>query len=114
MPARPESKSHRLPYWFSFTALTLLLCSLTVAFVLVVLRQRFVLHAGLRESGVSFPAAPTPFGARHRELISPTLAIGSVDGSPEVSPGPSESFWSGVMPLLRAERYQEAHPLFTD
>jgi tetratricopeptide (TPR) repeat protein len=114
MPARPESKSHRLPYWFSFTALTLLLCSLTVAFVLVVLRQRFVLHAGLRESGVSFPAAPTPFGARQRELISPTLAIGSVDGSPDVSPGPSESFWSGVMPLLRAERYQEALPLFTD
>lgn len=114
MPARPDSKSRRLPYWFSFTALTLLLCSLTVAFVLVVLRQRFVLHAGLRESGVSFPAAPTPFGARQRELINPTLAIGTLEGTPSASAGPAESFWSGVMPLLRAERYREALPLFTE
>ena len=114
MAARPDSKPRRLPYWLSFTALTLLLGSLTVAFVLVVLRQRFVLHAGLRESGVSFPAASEPLGERERELIRPTLAVGSTGGSSAVSPGPSESFWSGVMPLLRAERYQEALPLFTD
>ncbi len=75
MPARPATKPRRLPYWISFTAFTLFLGGLTVAFVLGVLRQRFVLHAGLRESGVSFPTGPAPFTVQERAMVRPNLAI---------------------------------------
>ncbi|MEE9470431.1 MAG: tetratricopeptide repeat protein, partial [Gemmatimonadota bacterium] len=115
MPARPETKPRRLPYWISFTAFTLLLGGLTVAFVLGVLRQRFVLHAGLRESGVSFPAGPAPFTVRERAMVRPNLAITlppTVES--EAQPGPSEAFWDSVLPLLREERYPESLAIFSE
>ncbi len=115
MPARPETKPRRLPYWISFTAFTLFLGGLTVAFVLGVLRQRFVLHAGLRESGVSFPTGPTPFTVQERAMVRPSLAILlPPDVESEARPGPSEAFWDSVLPLLREERYRESLAIFAE
>ncbi|MEE8561736.1 MAG: tetratricopeptide repeat protein, partial [Gemmatimonadota bacterium] len=115
MPARPETKPRRLPYWISFTAFTLVLGGLTVAFVLGVLRQRFVLHAGLRESGVSFPTGPTPFTVQERAMVRPSLAILlPPDVESEARPGPSEAFWGSVLPLLREERYPESFAIFSE
>ncbi|UCG74828.1 MAG: tetratricopeptide repeat protein [Gemmatimonadota bacterium] len=119
MLATAAAKPGRLPYWLSFATVTVALCGLTIAFVLVVLRQRFVLHAGLRESGVSFPAAALRLPSREREWVAPNLAIAPpaepVTGPERVAgpePGPSEAFWNAVIPLIETERYWEALPLF--
>ncbi len=102
--ARPRKK----PVWYAlgFTSTGVVLGALTLVLVLVVLPRRYVLHAGLRESGVSFPAAAAPFAPPdelHREVtppppMEPTLVVR----------GPAELFWEGVGPLLRAGRHDEA------
>jgi tetratricopeptide (TPR) repeat protein len=54
-------------------ATTLFLGGVTVAFVLVVLPQRFVLQGDLRASGVSFPTGFVPFGPPEVTLRSPSV-----------------------------------------
>jgi len=77
--------------------------------VLVVLPRRYVLHTGLRESGVNFPTTAPSF--------TPTLELRRIAVVPRMEPGPvpigpAERFWSEVMPLLESARYQAALPLF--
>jgi len=86
-----------------------LLGGLTLVLVLVVLPRRYVLHAGLRESGINFPTTSPPF-APPRDLRRIAVAR-PVEAGP-VLPGPAERFWSEVMPLLESQRYRAALPLF--
>lgn len=101
---------HRIPYGVSFAFLTLLLGGGTVAFVLGVLPQRFTLQAGLRESGASFPSRPPAFGAPAREPLVRPAPPAPVDAAPR--PGPAETLWDRVLPLLRSGRNAEALPAF--
>ena len=97
-------------YFWGFGLTAFLLTGMTLILVLVVLPRRYVLRAGLRESGVSFPSeAPAflPPEEQHRQPVPlPTPP-------PPVPKGPAEIFWSEVQPLLEAERYSAALPLFS-
>lgn len=108
MPDPGEGKRRRVPYWLSFSLITLVLGGLTAAFVLVVLPQRFVLQAGLRESGISFPARLPSFGPVEGVAVPPR----PLPTPPP--PGVAEAFWAEVTPLLRDGRHREALPLFAD
>ena len=111
MPIIPARKRSRAPYWLRFTLLLLSLGGITSAFVLVVLPRRFVLQAGLVESGVTFPTHQPPFEPpQSRPVISPARAA-----QPEgVQQGPAESFWNKVRPLMDAGEYTVALPLFRE
>jgi tetratricopeptide (TPR) repeat protein len=109
MRGRAEVDRKPLGYAFAFTSTAIVLGGLTLVLVLVILPRRYVLHAGLRESGASFPAsapafAPTP-GVKRTAVSRPAPA--TVAG-----PGPGERFWAEILPLLREARYDEALPLF--
>lgn len=105
--SEPRRTSARYAVGFGFTAT--LLGGLTLVMVLVVLPRRYVLHAGLRESGVTFPARAAPFTPPEGE---PRAAVVLPVASPPPPAGPAERFWGEVVPLLEAERYEEALPLF--
>jgi len=107
--AERGSRPSRYYLGFGFTALTL--AGLTLFLVLVVLPRRYVLSAGLRESGVSFPSVAAPF-APPEELF--TEAPPPPPPSPVLVRGPAELFWSEVGPLLDSGRYVQALPLFED
>lgn len=108
MADRSGGERRRAPYWLSFTLTTLVLGGLTAAFVLVVLPQRFVLQAGLRESGISFPTRLPSFRPVEGVAVPPRPLP-----SPP-APGAAEAFWADVTPLLRDGRHREALPLFSD
>ncbi|MFQ5888709.1 MAG: tetratricopeptide repeat protein [Gemmatimonadota bacterium] len=109
-PRTSGARRRRLPYWASYGVVALILTAVTAFFALVVLPQRFVLHAGLRESGISFPARRPGFAAvsRGRIVQPPPRRI------PPAAPGegPAERFWRGILPLLETGRYEKALPLF--
>jgi tetratricopeptide (TPR) repeat protein len=109
MLALPRRQTTRTPYWLRFSLILATLGATTSAFVLIVLPRRFVLNANLIESGITFPTGTIPFwhlGLRH--VIPPTPII-----IPEpILPGPAEVFWSEVVPLLDAEAFERAQPVF--
>ncbi|MCG6956302.1 MAG: tetratricopeptide repeat protein [Gemmatimonadetes bacterium] len=82
---------------------------MTLVLVLVILPRRYVLHAGLRESGVSFPAKAAPFTPPPEQ---PRPAVVRPLPATPPQPGPAERFWDEVMPLLKAGRYERTFPLF--
>jgi tetratricopeptide (TPR) repeat protein len=109
MPAQPKRERHRLPYWVRFSLTVLGLMGFTSVFVLVVLPRRFVLQAGLVESGVDFPTGLSPFltpGA------PPVLAAWVPTPARPILPGPAERFWNTVLPLLRGGDLERAVPVF--
>jgi len=107
--AKGGSRPSRYYLGFGFTAL--ILAGLTLFLVLVVLPRRYVLSAGLRESGVSFPSEAAPF-APPEELF--TEAPPQPPPAPVLVRGPAELFWSEVGPLLDSGRYVQALPVFED
>lgn len=111
MPGPAARRRRRVPYWVSFAAVTLLLGGLTTVFVLVVLPQRFVLQAGLREAGISFPAR-SPFRPVEGVAVAPRPPPRPPEPVP--GPGPAEAFWGRVTPLLRTGDYRGALPLFSE
>lgn len=108
-PPRRPNGTRRLPYWIGYAVVTLLLAAITGLFALVVLPQRFVLQAGLRESGISFPARAPGFPPAPRGRV--------VEPPPRRPPplvpveGPAQRLWREVLPLLQQERWNEALPL---
>lgn len=109
MARRPDRGSKSSGYFIGFGLTGLVLGGLTLVLVLVVLPRRYVLNAGFRESGISFPSEAAPFPPPkevHREPPPPP--------PPAAEPvrGPAELFWSEVGPLLQARRYARALPLF--
>ena len=58
---RAKGGSRPSRYYMGFGLTALILTSLTLFLVLFVLPRRYVLSAGLRESGVSFPSEAAPF-----------------------------------------------------
>ncbi len=109
MLALPRRQTTRTPYWLRFSLILATLGATTSAFVLVVLPRRFVLNANLVESGITFPTGTTPFWPLGlRRVIPPTPLF-----KPEpITPGPAEVFWSEVVPLLEAEEFDRAQPVF--
>jgi tetratricopeptide (TPR) repeat protein len=104
--ARREGKRQLLPYWLRFLAVTAALLLATGILVLVVMPQRFVLEAGLRESGVSFPSSRVGFGApESAPLVQPPPP-------PPVTPapvqGPAERLWAELGLVFEAERWDVA------
>ncbi len=111
MPTIPARKRSRAPYWLRFALVLLSLAGITSAFVLVVLPRRFVLQAGLVESGVTFPAREPPFDPpESRPVITPPRAM----TAPGTEPGPAEVFWNEIVPLMNGEEYDFALPLFRE
>jgi tetratricopeptide (TPR) repeat protein len=84
----------------------LTLGAFTSVFVLVVLPQRFVLQAGLIESGITFPTAIPPF------LTPPQPRVVQPQPTPPIRPGPAERFWNTILPMLRAGKFEQAVPEF--
>jgi len=109
MPAQPKQERHRFPYWVRFSFTVVALTGFTSAFVLVVLPQRFVLQAGLIESGITFPTGLPAFLPPRPPLVH---AAWVPQPPPPVRPGPAEAFWSAVLPLLRAGQLESTVPLF--
>ena len=84
----------------------------TSTFVLVVLPKRFILQSGLVESGITFENEDLPFlPPARRPEIRPTHPATPLDG---VGVGPSERFWADVLPLLEAEDFDAALPVFSE
>lgn len=104
-----------LPYWLSLAIWVLALGGLTTAFVLVVLPQRYVFQTGLRASGVSFPAEGAPFGSADVVMVAPSPRAEPEPAEPVEEPapppGPAETLWARVGPLLEEGREAEAIPL---
>ncbi|NNF12140.1 MAG: tetratricopeptide repeat protein [Gemmatimonadetes bacterium] len=107
-------------YVFKFVGTAALLVVGTLALVLYVLPERYVLSSGFREGSLNLPSPATPFEP------APPLRIAAIPGitrGPGAAPGdvvaigpvrgPSELFWEEVLPLLEAGRYRDAIPLFT-
>ncbi len=110
MAARAKPQKRPVRYALGFASTAVILGTLTLLLVLVVLPRRYVLHAGLRESGMSFPASAAPFTPPEellREVTPPTPLAPTI-----LVRGPAELLWEEVGALLRAKRYEEALPLF--
>jgi Flp pilus assembly protein TadD len=86
-----------------------MLAGMTLFLVLVVLPRRYVLSAGLRESGVSFPSEAAPFSPPEGQF---TQAPPLPPPAAEPIRGPAEIFWHDVEGLLDSGRYREAIPVF--
>jgi Flp pilus assembly protein TadD len=82
--------------------------------VLVVLPQRFVLQAGLIESGVTFPATTPPFVPSSPPKVRqpPPEVARTAPPAPLVRAGPAKQFWASVLPLLRTGELDRALPRF--
>jgi len=108
MPSRARP---RVPYWIRFSATVVSLVAFTSVFVLIVLPQRFVLNAGLVESGVTFPTGPQPFLApRTPRAVTPRAP--TPVAAPTIQPGPAEAFWNAVLPLERTGQLERTIPRF--
>jgi tetratricopeptide (TPR) repeat protein len=104
--AQRENDRRMLPYWLRFLAVTAFLLLATGMLVLFVMPQRFVLEAGLRESGVSFPSSGVGFGAPESgPLVQPPPPRPVAREQPR---GPSEQLWAELGPVLDAERWDVA------
>jgi tetratricopeptide (TPR) repeat protein len=105
---RAELRSSDTRYFLRFAGTAGLLVSGTLVLVLYVLPQRYVLSSGFREGSLNFPTPSTPFeplDPRFVAALPPPQANGIVRG-------PAELFWERVLPLLDAERWQDAIPEF--
>jgi predicted Zn-dependent protease len=87
--------------------MAMVLGSMTLVLVLVVLPRRYVLHAGLRESGMSFPASAAPFVPPEelRREVAPPPPILSTTIPVR---GPAELLWEDVEELLQDNRFGDA------
>jgi tetratricopeptide (TPR) repeat protein len=106
---RAEPGRRPVRYAFGFASTAGILGGMTLVLVLVILPRRYVLHAGLRESGVSFPAEAAPFEPPPEQ---PRPAVVRPLPATPPQPGPAERFWDEVIPLLKAGRYERTFPLF--
>lgn len=96
-------------YFLQFAGSAVLLLAATLVLVLFVLPQRFVLSSGFQEGTLNFPNPATPFEPLESRRIT-ALPMPVVDTT--VGQGPAELFWEQVLPLLEAERWTDAIPLF--
>ncbi|MDH3571395.1 MAG: tetratricopeptide repeat protein, partial [Gemmatimonadota bacterium] len=114
MPSVPRRSRSRVPYWVRFSITVFGLTAVTSAFVLVVLPQRFVLQAGLIESGITFPATTPPFvpGSPPQVRRPPPDVARTAPPPPPIRAGPAEQFWASVLPILRAGELDRALPQF--
>ncbi len=104
--ARSDGERRQLPYWLRFLVVTAVLLVSTGVLVLVIMPQRFVLEAGLRESGVSFPSARVGFGApESAPLVQPPPPP---PVAPKQAVGPAERLWADLEPALKAGRWDVA------
>jgi tetratricopeptide (TPR) repeat protein len=112
---KPERGSPSGGYLLGFGATALLLGGMTLVLVLVVLPRRYVLNAGLREAGISFPSEAAPFAPPpelRREAPPPPS---TPPPSPSEAPrGPAELFWARVDSQLGTGNHAEALPLFEE
>ena len=107
MATRARSGKSAGTYFLRFAGTAGLLMSGTLVLVLYVLPERYVLSSGFREGSQNFPNPSTPFQAMDPRLVAalpPPLSDGVVQG-------PAELFWPQVLPLLLAERWEDAIPL---
>lgn len=104
-------------YLVRFAVTASLLVAGTLTLVLYVLPERYVLDAGFRESGMSFPMPETPFvpvpvtQVAARPVPQPTQP--ALPPAP-ILPGPAEVFWETVTLLLDDELYEPAIDVFED
>jgi tetratricopeptide (TPR) repeat protein len=112
---RTDGKPGGSHYPLKFGIAAIFLVTATLVLVLVVLPRRYVLSSGFRESGMNFPVSTTP-------VATGTLVQRTAPPPPEPLPitdaavprGPAEVFWDRVLPLIEAERYDEALALFRE
>jgi predicted Zn-dependent protease len=109
---RADRRGKDARYSLRFGSVALVLIAGTLVLVLFVLPERYVLRPGFRESGMSFPAASTPF-APYPVVPVAAVALPRPPGPPPViPPGPAEVFWAEVVPLLEGGRLAEALQAF--
>lgn len=118
MKTRSSRADQGNAYVFKFVAVASLLIAGTLALVLYVLPERYVLSSGFREGNLNLPNPAIPFepASPLRVAAIPGISrtVRTVDVPRGPVRGPSEVFWERVLPLLEAGRYEEALPLFTD
>jgi tetratricopeptide (TPR) repeat protein len=111
---RPEPKA-KSRYAARFGTIALILISGTLLLVLYVLPERYVLRPGFRESGIGFPNPSTPF-APYPVIAVAAASYPQPPGPPVpplvIAPGPAETFWSLVVPLVEGGRFSDALPAF--
>jgi tetratricopeptide (TPR) repeat protein len=107
-PVRRQTTDSR--YSLRFAGAAALLVAGTLVLVLYVLPQRYVLSSGFREGSLILPDPSTPFASVDPVRVAPLPAPPPPE---EPVPGPAEIFWARVLPLLEAERYEEAIPFFS-
>lgn len=113
MVLRPERTRSPRGYLVNFGITAGLLGGLTLILVLVVLPRRYVLHAGLRESGTTFPTGELPF-TPPSEMREEARSLPPPPPPPPVR-GPSEIFWSRVEPhLAQGGNPSRALPIFRE
>lgn len=108
MPATTRRRKADARYFLTFAGTAGLLISGTLVLVLYVLPQRYVLSSGFMEGSLNFPEPSVPFEPLAPRLVAaiPTPTVG------ETVRGPAELFWERVLPLLAAERWDDAIGLF--
>lgn len=117
MATRGSRGGRRGGYVFRFIGTAALLVAGTLALVLYVLPERYVLSSGFREGALHLPNPSVPFEPapplRIAAIPGMTDGFAAATGEDPVR-GPAELFWESVLPLLEAERYEEAIRLFTE
>jgi Flp pilus assembly protein TadD len=112
MTRRPDQRKDTSKYFLKFTLTAIILGGMTLFLVLVVLPGRYLLSAGLQESGVNFPSETAPFNppaGQHIEAPPPPPPCPPSQGPIR---GAAEVLWEQVGPLLEAGRYAQALSLF--
>jgi tetratricopeptide (TPR) repeat protein len=112
MTRRPDQRKDTSKYFLKFTLTAIILGGMTLFLVLVVLPGRYLLSAGLQESGVNFPSETAPFNppaGQHIEAPPPPPPFPPSQGPIR---GAAEVLWEQVGPLLEAGRYAQALSLF--
>jgi tetratricopeptide (TPR) repeat protein len=104
---RPTERSREdSRYFLRFAGTAMLLVSGTLVMVLFVLPQRYVLSSGFREGSLVLPSPSTPFEPTFPNRIAAIPLPPPVDTT--TVRGPAELLWATVLPLLNAERFEEA------
>lgn len=107
MAKRGRRERGAASYSFGFAGAAMLLVAATLVLVLYVLPQRYVLSSGFMEGTLALPDPRTPF-----EPTSPLVVAALPPRTGSIEPGPAETFWSEVLPLIEAERFTAAIPPF--
>jgi thioredoxin-like negative regulator of GroEL len=111
---RLEGRARSGGYLLGFASTALVLGAMTLVLVLVILPRRYVLNAGLRESGISFPSQAAPFTPPVELRREPPPPPPPPPPTQEVPRGPAEIFWAEVETLLSQGRYANALYLFEE